>query len=130
VNDAQFLAALEACTLPEAEFGHAAHVRAAYLYLRAGSFGAAIERMESAIRRYAASLGKPDRYHDTITIAYLALIRRALVVGGDRGGWPAFAAANPELLDRQLLLRYFPREQLESALARRVFLLPRVGAAD
>jgi hypothetical protein len=124
MNDDEFLAALEACTLPECEFDHAAHVRAGYLYLRAGSFGAAIDRMAAAIRRYATSLGKPERYHDTITIAYLALIRRHLVEGGDRGGWPAFAAANPELLDRTLLLRFFSKAQLESAAARRVFVLP------
>ena len=41
MTDADFLAALERCTLPESEFTHAAHVRAAYLYLRDGSFGQA-----------------------------------------------------------------------------------------
>ena len=29
MTDAEFLAALERCTLPEADFTHAAHVRAA-----------------------------------------------------------------------------------------------------
>ena len=74
MTDADFLAALERCTLPESEFTHAAHVRAAYLYLRDGTFGQAIDRMAATIRRYATSLGKPDRYHDTITVGFLALI--------------------------------------------------------
>ncbi len=55
MTDADFLAALERCTLPEAEFTHAAHVRAAYLYLCDGSFGQAIDRMA---RRFA---GTPAR---------------------------------------------------------------------
>jgi hypothetical protein len=124
MSDEEFLAALEACTLPASEFTHIAHVRAAYLYLRAGSFGHAIERAAKTIRRYAASLGVPGRYHETITVAYVALIHERLVEGGDRGGWEGFAAANPEFSERDLLLRYFPREQLESARARRVFVLP------
>lgn len=124
MTDAQFLAALERCTLPEAQFTHAAHVRAAYLYLREGSFGQAIDRMVAAIRRYAGSLGKPDRYHDTITVGFVALIRERICERGDGGGWPAFAAANPDLFDRERLLRHYSREQLQSPRARRVFVLP------
>ena len=128
MNDEEFLAALQSCTLPEAEFTHAAHVRAAYLYLCDGSFGQAIDRMAAAIRRYAASLGKPDRYHDTITVGFLTLIRTRLCERGDAGDWRSFAAANPDLLDRRLLLRHYPRQQLQSPLARRVFVLPQAQA--
>jgi hypothetical protein len=128
MTDADFLAALERCILPDSEFTHAAHVRAAYLYLCNGSFGQAIDRMAATIRRYAASLGKPDRYHDTITVGFLALIRERICASGDGGGWPGFAAANPDLLDRGLLLRHYPQDQLLSPLARRVFVLPQAGA--
>jgi hypothetical protein len=81
--------------------------------------------MRCAIRTYAASLGKADRYHETITVAYVALIRQTLYERGDGGGWQGFSQANPELLERDLLLRFYPRSQLESELARRIFLLPR-----
>ena len=128
MNDAEFLAALEGCTLPESEFTHAAHVRAAYLYLGDGSFGQAIDRMAATIRRYATSLGKPDRYHDTITVGFLALIRQRICESGDGGGWREFAAANPDLLDRGLLLRHYASQQLQSPLARRVFVLPQAVA--
>ena len=128
MTDADFLAALERCTLPESEFTHAAHVRAAYLYLRDGSFGQAIDRMAATIRRYATSLGKPDRYHDTITVGFLALIRARICERGDGGGWVEFAVANPDLLDRGRLLRHYSRDQLQSPLARRVFVLPQAVA--
>jgi hypothetical protein len=125
MSDEEFLAALESCSLCERAFGHAAHVRAAYLYLRSTEFAAALAKMRCAIRTYAASLGKADRYHETITVAYVALIRKTLYERGDGGGWQGFSAANPELLERDLLLRFYPRSQLESELARRIFLLPR-----
>lgn len=128
MTDADFLAALERCTLPESEFTHAAHVRAAYLYLCRGSFGQAIDRMAATIRRYATSLGKPDRYHDTITVGFLALIRERISEDGDGGSWTEFAAANPDLLDRGLLLRHYRQAQLQSRLARRVFVLPQAPA--
>jgi hypothetical protein len=125
MSDDEFIGALEACTLPASEFTHAAHVRAGYLYLRSGSFGQAIERTAATIRRYATSLGVPGKYHETITVAYLAVIQERLAERGDGGGWDGFAAANPELFERDLLLKWYPSEQLKSTVARQVFVLPR-----
>ena len=129
MTDEEFLRALESGELPEADFGHASHVRAAYLYLRPGDFAAALSRIRAAIRGYASRLGRPERYHETITVAYLALIQQHLCLRGDGGGWSGFAQGNPELLQPDLLLHYYPRAQLESELARRVFVLPRPAPA-
>jgi len=130
VSDEEFLRALEGGELPEAEFGHAAHVRAAYLYLRRGDFAAALTRIRAAIGNHARRLGKADRYHETITVAYLALIQQHMCLRGDGGGWPGFARENPELLQADLLLHYYPRSQLQSELARRVFILPRPASPE
>lgn len=123
-SDEAFLRALEACVLLEADFGHAAHVRAAYLYLSAGDFANALARLQRTIRAYASSLGRADRYHETITVACLALIQQHIAQRGDGGGWDGFERQNPELFERDLLLNFYSRRQLESGLARRVFLLP------
>ena len=124
MTDEEFLRALEMCELPESAFGHAAHVRAAYLYLRADEFCGALERTRRAIRAYAQHLGKAERYHETITVAYLALIQQHMRQRGDGGGWAAFERDNPELLRPGLLLEFYPKAQLESDLARQVFVLP------
>jgi hypothetical protein len=110
--------------LPPNEFGHAGHVRAAYLYLESGDFVAALARMRRTIRNYARHLGKPERYHETITVAYVALIHEYM---HDRGavGWPVFARRAPELFEPDLLLEFYSRSQLESETARSVFVLPR-----
>ena len=124
MTDESFLDALESCRLAEAEFGHAAHVRAAYLYLRTCEFPQALERMRNAIRNHAARLGKPGRYHETITVAYLALIGRHLWEHGDGGGGAAFARRHPELFEPDLLLHYYPKAELDSEVARKTFVLP------
>jgi len=129
VIDADFIRALEACTLEEKEFNHAGHVRAAYLYLRSDDFVESLKRMRRAIRNYAASLGKSDRYHETITVAYLALIQQLVCERGDGGGWTAFARSAPELFEPDLLLKFYSRAELESELARRIFVLPRSGTS-
>lgn len=127
--DRDFIRALEACTLEERDFNHAGHVRAAYLYLQSGDFAESLMRMRQAIRNYAGSLGKPGRYHETITVAYLALIQELLCERGNGGGWSGFARSAPELFEPDLLLRYYSRARLDSELARRIFVLPRGGTS-
>ena len=125
MTDGEFLDALETCALPPAEFGHAGHVRAGYLYLRNLDFAAALASVRTTIRRYADSLGQSGRYHETKTLAYLALINQHLDERGDGGGWDRFAAANPELLQPDLIARFYARAQLDTDQARRIFVLPR-----
>jgi hypothetical protein len=101
MRDEEFLEALERCTLPAAQFTHAAHVRAGYLYLRAGEgFDGGLGRMRRAIKNYAAHLGKPEKYDETLTVAYLALIHQRLRERGDGGGWDGFARENTDLCER------------------------------
>jgi hypothetical protein len=129
MTDQEFLRALEHCELPENAFGHSAHVRAAYLYLQKTDFPKALERIRRAIRNFGAHLGRPDRYHETVTVAYVALIQQHIWEHGDSGGWVAFARDNPDLMQPGLLLKFYTQEQIESEMARRVFLLPRPAPA-
>ncbi len=122
MTDAEFLAALESCTLPPAAFRHRDHLRAGWIYLQAMTFGAALDRMCDTLRRYAASHGQPERYHETVTVAYMSLLQthRAL---NPAETWEQFVAGNPALLEAGLLSRFYDRATLESPLARRVFVL-------
>jgi hypothetical protein len=129
-DDATLVARFEDATLPADAFGHREHVRVAWILLREGPFETAGLRFCRALRRYAASLGKAERYHETITWAYLALVNERLHAPTSPPASPtdfdAFADANPDLFDRAggALARLYDRETLESPLARRVFLLP------
>ena len=114
-------AALEDCTLPELD--HPDHVRVTWHYLRRDGLAAVLRELPERLRRYAASKGAPEYYHETITFAFVCLIHERLAQA-EGLEWEAFAAAHPELFERGLLERYYRREVLESDFARRTFVWP------
>jgi len=125
MQDDEFLGRLADCSLPPEDFNHRAHVRAAYLVLaEAKSFGGALDRMRELITRYAAHIGKAGLYHETITVAFMALINARAAQSRDAPSWEIFAAENPDLFTREILTRRYDVEILKSDLAREVFLLP------
>lgn len=126
MSDDDFIAQLEACALPEDRFHHADHLHAAWLYLTRFRATEAIAKFCEALRRYAASLGKADRYHETITWAYLLLLNERIRHSESATSWEQFTATHSDLLDwkNSILLRYYRPETLQSDLARRVFLMP------
>ncbi len=125
MDDGEFLRRLDDCSLPQAAFDHRGHVRAAFLVLgETPGFGAALERMRGLITTYAASIGKAGLYHETITVAFMALINARRVQTGMPQSWDAFAAANPDLFEKDVLARRYDKAVLQSDLARQVFLLP------
>jgi len=128
MRDDEFLIALETGTLPLAAFDHRAHVRAGYLYVTRHGLGGAIERFARALKAFAARHGEPGLYHETITVAFLALINEH-VAASVAPDWESFIAGNPELLDRSLLRHFYAPDELASAEARRVFKLPRTRVA-
>src|SRR5262249_22934763 len=126
MTDSELLERFEAGTLPESCFRHVQHVRVAWLYLRNHPFLQAVARFRTALREFAARLGKADRFHETITWAYLVLVHERLHRIGSQRSWDKFAAANADLLDwnNSILTHYYRPETLRSPLARRIFLLP------
>lgn len=124
MTDMEFLAALEACRLSPAEFNHAAHIRAGYLYLARHDFAEALGAMRRAIRAFAASIGKEGLYHETITVAFMTLINERRASDSSATDWPSFAARHADLITRNPLAALYSRERLNDPLARHVFLLP------
>ncbi|HEX8161159.1 MAG TPA: hypothetical protein VF538_04765 [Pyrinomonadaceae bacterium] len=129
-EEAEFVRRFEGCELPAAEFPHREHVRLAWLYLRqCGAPAEALARFSTGLKRFAAFNGKPDLYHETITWAYILLINERAARAGRAQGWEEFAASNADLLDwhNSVLKTYYREETLNSALAKKVFLLPDRG---
>ncbi len=74
-------------------------------------------------------IGKLEVYHETVTVAFLAVIgeRRAR---GNSSDWNEFLMTNPDLLKKDCLSRWYAPEQLASEIARRTFVLPQRIAAE
>jgi hypothetical protein len=113
-------------TLPAELFRHEDHVKVAFYYLREYPILEVLERFPRLLMRLAAALGKPDLYHQTITWAFLLLIEERMAKSQEHPTWEEFAAANADLLDwkSSVLKKYYEEKTLNSALARRMFLLP------
>jgi len=77
----------------------------------------------AALKGIARRAGDPEAYHETITIAFLALIaeRRACCRNAD---FDTFLGADPELLDKTVIQRWYAPKRLGSAMARATFVLP------
>jgi hypothetical protein len=117
------LRALETGALDPALFPHPEHVRLAYEMLGRHPFGEAVTRFSRGLRLLAAKGGRPEVYHETITVAFLALVGERRV-RAEHAGWRDFKTNNSDLLDKSCLDRWYGAEQLGSHLARRTFCLP------
>jgi len=72
MNDSQFLKAFEDCTL--SAFPHRSPIHMAWLYLRAHGWDAGLRHIRDGIRRFAASRGATDKYHESITVFWARLV--------------------------------------------------------
>jgi hypothetical protein len=98
----------------------------AFLYLNRYPALEALARFSSSLARFAAANGKPGLYNETVTWAFLLLIRERMARAGVPQTWPQFAADNVDLMSWKdnVLKRYYRDETLKSELARKTFLLP------
>jgi len=117
------LQAFEAGEVEPGCFPHRDHVRMGFELARTAPFTEAADRFARGLKKLVARAGTPEKYHDTITVAFMALIAER--IGDDRDQtFEAFEAANPDLFDRKVLTRWYDEARLNSAAARRAFVLP------
>jgi N-formylglutamate deformylase len=124
MRDDPLVQAFEAAALEGRRFGHREHLQVAYCYLRELPLEEALARYVRHLKRLAAALGAPDKYHATMTWAYLVLLHEAMQESPG-ASFDALVREHPALLDKDRLLAHYDRRELDSARARRHFLLPR-----
>lgn len=123
-EDLAFVEAVENCAFPGADFHHREHVRLAWVYLRRFGAKSAEQRVEETIRRYAAAQGATQKYHHTITVAWMRLVEAALASRPAEGEFAEFAAAHPELFRAEALERHYSKARLQTEEARTGFVEP------
>ena len=109
--------------LDAANFPHREHVRMAFEMLRRHDFAETVLHYSRALRAMTARAGKPQAFHQTVTIAFLSLIAERLE-RGHPADFAAFQRDNAELFEKNALARWYRPERLASDAARRTFLLP------
>jgi hypothetical protein len=125
-NGEALIARFEDCSLPLECFHHSVHVQIVFLYLCKFPVLEVLARFPVALTRYAEAHGKSGLYNETITWAYIFLIRERMVRANRAQTWAEFQAENQDLLSWQgnILKKYYRVETLSSALAKSTFLFP------
>ena len=121
--DREFVLAFEKGTLPAEMFHHADHIRLAWLYLREHNYEAAERRFCDGLVKLAARFGVPEKFHRTLTVAWLRAVHVRITADGETS-FEAWLASHPALLDRNFLLRHYSKQRLESPEARLGWLEP------
>ena len=86
------LSAIEEGSIDPAAFDHRAHVEAAWLLATRckAPFHEAYARLRAALLALATRAGRPDKYHETITLAFLSLVYERLAEGGSASCFDQF----------------------------------------
>ena len=118
MTDVQLMRALERGEIANAGFHHASHLHVEWVYLsESSSVNEAAGKMRNTLRRFATSAGKPEKYHETITLFWVHFLSRARAKIG-RESLEEIVHANPRLLEKNFPLTYYSRERLFSDGAR------------
>ena len=116
----------ESCDLPPAEFDHRAHLMVALCYLRRMPFQEAHARTRINLKRFLDHHSvDPQQYNETMTLFWLKVVDRFLVVS--RESTPVEAMAEALLKshdDSRLIYSHYSRELLASDRARTAWVEP------
>jgi hypothetical protein len=118
LSDLEFVRAFEACELPNESFHHRDHIRLAWIYLKSHGEVEARHRLGDAIRRFAGYHGKSDKYHETVTAAWLRLVASAMDRLPHGASFDDVTISAPELLDKRTIEKFYSAATLAAEAAR------------
>src|SRR5438045_1374657 len=120
MTDNELLRRFEDLTLPFEQWMHRAHVKVAYLYLRAQGFAEALKCLRRGIQAYNVKNNVPDNatsgYNETTTHAFLHLIAATIRAYGEThptNDADSFCEMHPQLkTGHALRLFYSPQGRM------------------
>ncbi|MEZ0067805.1 hypothetical protein ABIA32_003821 [Streptacidiphilus sp. MAP12-20] len=104
-------------------FGHRQHIHLTWLAVSRLGPAAALELVDTGIRQAAQAAGAPGKYHATMTRAWLELVAHH-AAAQPTADFEGFLLAAPELLDKDLLSRFYSAELLAGPTARASWVAP------
>ena len=117
------LAAMEEGTLASQDFDYRAHIAVAFEALREDDFFSASKRIADGLKRLTVAAGVPEKFHATITQAYMSAIAEAMHATPTEDA-ETFLTQNADLMTGTFLKERYSAACLSSDLARKVALLP------
>jgi len=104
-------------------FGHRQHIHLTWLAVRSCGTPSAIVLVSEGIQRTARYAGAPQKYHATVSRAWVELVGHHVEAHPD-ADFDAFAEQNVALLDKRLLTRFYSSAALAAEPARHGWVEP------
>ena len=122
--DAELAAILPEITGPAGQFRHRQHIHLAFLAVRRYGMPEATARICDWIRRIAAYQRAPQKYHHTVSRAWVEIVAHHADADPDCADFDTFAGRHPVLLDKRLLSSHYRSSTLAADPARRGWVEP------
>ena len=119
--DPELAAILPVITGPAGQFRHRQHINLAFLAVQRYGMPEAVGKICTWIRHMAAYERAPQKYHHTVSRAWVEIVAHHVGTDPDSpdcGDFDLFAKRNPALLDKRLLSRHYRSATLASGPAR------------
>ncbi len=104
-------------------FGHRQHIHLTWLAVRQYGIAVATSLVSAGIKRTARYEGAPQKYHATVSRAWVELVGHHVSMSSDND-FDSFADRYPPLLDKRLLTRHYRSSTLASVEARSGWVEP------
>lgn len=124
MTDNEFLDQFEACSLPKCYFNHQGHIRMTWLYLSRYPFIEAESRIITGIKKYAASLGASQIYHETMTKAWIRIIAKRMQLSSQINNFKDLIEQNQDLFNKDIISHYYSKALIERQDARTTWVMP------
>ena len=115
---AELAAILAEIVPPGGRFGHREHIHLAYIAVRRYGPAKAAEVVAGWIRQLAAYQRAPQKFHTTVTRAWVEIVAHHMAAGPPAPDFATFADRYPPLLDKKLLTRHYSSRVLASPAAK------------
>ena len=123
-SDEDFREVFESLKIPNEMFHHREHIRLAWIYSRQFPQEEVLGRMMQGIQAFAKHHGAASKYHHTITVAWMRLVRDAVRQAPQAPEFNTFAAAHVHLFHPRLLEYYYSKARLQNDAARHGWVEP------
>jgi len=123
-QDPELAAILPGITGASGQFRHRQHINLAFYAVRRYGMPDAVGMICAWIRKIAGYERAPQKYHHTVSRAWVELVAHHVAADPDCADFEVFADRNPALLDKRLLGRHYRSSTLAAGPARRGWVEP------
>jgi hypothetical protein len=122
--DADLAAIWPEITGADEDFGHRQHINLAFLAVRRYGMPEAITRICDWIQHIAAYARAPQKYHYTVSRAWVEIVAYHIEADPGCADFGTFAVRHSGLLDKRLLSRHYRSSTLAAPTARHGWVEP------